>query len=426
MKTRNVVLVLGAGVVAALVGRMLTTSKAPAPPAPPTPPSRVDGIAHVTVYDDGNPAADRWVVFHDAAGAVTAKAKTDKDGKASGGVANGGMVTVVVGDSVFHLFTVMGVMANDEIVAGDLEKEGGEAKTACTALVTIPEKVPGAVKHVVDLGTGVTEISEAGRALPIGVRERFLVAGKFRVLAEALDDKGNPLAWTHAWIAGCPNDGGVVAAPLPAWSKKYKSFTFDVQNARGPLSGDFSLLTKAEDRFARGHREGTPLVFLAPEPLGSDASYKLSMARCTLRETREDLAEKTTIDARDRFLAPVSDVLVGDETTARPNVRWRVDDGGPKPDAVVVRLAWPKTREHVWTIALAPDAPRRIVVPQLPEELATWRPNGSALTAAVATIEASFYDGFRDVAKKGLGLLEEPPEADVVSARWCGAGEIDF
>jgi hypothetical protein len=148
----------------------------------------------VLVYDEGTPAPDRWVVFHDPSGAVTALTKTGKDGRASGVVERGGMVTVVDDSSMHKLVTVCDVEPDEEIVVGEKEEEEGKATTVCTAMVSLAAPRPNATQYVVSLGVGATEAPSGGAPLPLPVLRRFLVDGRFPVLAEALGPSGEPVA----------------------------------------------------------------------------------------------------------------------------------------------------------------------------------------------------------------------------------------
>jgi hypothetical protein len=446
-----------------------TSSSSPAPaPAPAGP----RALASVTVYDDGTPAADRWVVFHDEAGTVTSSMKTGKDGKASAIVASRSMITAVYGLSVQHLVTVVGVEPNDQLVIGEDEDEGGVANVVCTAMVTVRDKYPGAARHLVSLGVGQTEITDVTKPTSMPVLKRYVVDGKFRVLAEAVDASGKPIAFTHAWIDQCANqgDGGdgavapVVPPPakdvrLPPWSTDYRPFSLNITSPVGDITSapadsqvnahaEFAIIS-GEDRFDRGKRDApllrdagpTRISFEAPRALGAKAAYKIAIAfdgsssspreRSVLEEHQPEMPEQIAIDLNARMLPRVSGVVLDPPSSnpARPSLRWRLLGPMPattKPDALVARFSWPATREHVWTFVLPPDTPPRFAVPALPDDLATYRPNArEAITASVAVFDASFFEGFAEVKKRGLGVLEEQrPETSTL--RYSVSGDLDF
>src|SRR5262249_44223391 len=114
----------------------------------------------------------------------------------------------------------------------------------------------------------------------------------------------------------------------------------------------------------------------------------------------------------------------------RPRVRWTASPPGPgtaKADALVVRLAWPKTREHVWTVVAAPATAPGLRLPALPDELAADRPGDAPITAAVALLDSSEFAGYDDVRRKGVGAAAEPLEEDVDGfLRWSATGELSF
>lgn len=441
MKSRTVAIVLGAGVALAFAGRALV--RGPAPDAPPLPPSLPKPRATVAVYDDGRPAADRWVVFHDAAGNVTSTARTDKDGKVSGTVTSGSMVTVGYGTSIRHLVTVMGVEPNDAIVIGEEEDEGGADTSICRTAVSLPGKRANAARYEVALGVGPAEADPA-KPLRLSVVERFVRDGRFQVLAEAFDTAGEPLAFSHAWGTGCSKDAGAaVEVRLPPWSEDYRPFVVSVSPSEAgagaaKVEARMSIdLGGPGDRFDRGRKEAdlrgpTTLHFLVPRPLGTRAKLKATFAyegspdRSVLEDRRRDMPEDVTLDPAEALLPRVSDAVVDGAGGARPSVRWRIAREHAKADAVVARLTWPKTGEHAWTIVAPPDAPPRIALPALPDELAAWRPDAQPITASVALLDASFLDGFADVKKKGLAALEDPPDAERTLLRYSVTGDLDF
>lgn len=435
MRSRTIAIVLAAGAAVALLGRSVMRPPTPAPSVHV--PAAVDAGAPATihVYDDGNPADDRWVVFHDAAGNVLSSMKTNKEGVASGA---GSMITVAYGTSIKHIVTIVGVEPNDNLVVGEEEDEGGPETTVCTAQLLLPSKHPKAARHVVSLGVGTTE-AEPSKPLAMPVLKRYLAGGKFAAFAEATDAAGEPVAFSHGWFSGCEsNDGGMkdtALARLPAWSTTYRSFEVDAtsRTASGTLTADLAILGAGGDRFERGRRsaalgEHTTLKFPVPGPLGSRAAYKLVVAqdggRSVIEQERTSMPEKLSIDLDKELLPRVTDVAL-DGTAPRPSVRWRVT-GPSQADAVVVRLTWPATGEHIWTFVLPPNAPGRIAVPALPNELAQWRPDQRPIKPAVAILDASFFAGFADVKRKGLEGLEDPPEAETTVLRYSSFGDLDF
>lgn len=420
----------------------------PAPVAPPPPPSAAPlGRVVVGVYDEGAPLAGRWVVFHDREGRVLSRAKSAADGKVTGEVPAGGMVTVAHGESIHHLVSVVDVQPNDELVIGEKDEEETVAHSVGTVSVRLPGKHPGAARYVVSLGVGPTNI-EPGKPITLSVLDRFIVDGtRLRVLAEALDEAGNPIAFSFAWAAWDENKTkthGNSDVTLGPWSTAFR--TFDVALTHPPAGatsarGLLSIFSKDEDRFDQSPRRtdlpGT-LSFPVAPPLGSEAQLRLEVAtgssseRLFLLRRDESLAPKTTLDLGE-LLAPRIEAarVEPTEARARPALRWKID-GDPQRvsamDALIVRAAWPSTREHVWTVVMPPTASAPFRLPELPPELATWAPDDRPMTIAAALVEASFYDGYAGVRRKGIMLLHEPPEDEAGSTllRWSVTGDLEF
>src|SRR5689334_16015976 len=80
--------------------------------------------ATIIVYDDGKSAPGRRVIFHATDGGILDSVETGADGRASGPVVEGGLVTVAFGTSTQHLISIAGVAANEEVLVGEPEDEG--------------------------------------------------------------------------------------------------------------------------------------------------------------------------------------------------------------------------------------------------------------------------------------------------------------
>lgn len=428
MRRNSVLLIITAAVLvtAGLAIRARRPAEPPAPAAPPAPPL---GRVTVAVYEEGAPRADRWVVFHDREGNVLARAKSGRDGKASGEVPAGGMITVAQAESPRHLVTFVDVQPGDAIVIGEKDEEETVAKSVGAARVRLASAHPGAARHVVDLGVGPTDVAP-GAPVTLTLLDRFIHDGKrFAVLGEALDGAGEPLAFAFTW--GAWDDAktkthGTADVTLGPWSKDYR--TFDVALTDPPegatsARGTLSIFAKDEDRFDRNPRQtalpGT-LSFPVPPPLGSEASIRIEIPygaapdRFVLLQREESLATKTVIDLREVFVPRISAAKAEPtDARARPRLSWTVLGDATRAramDALLVRASWPPTRENVWTVVLPPGTTAPIRLPELPRELAAFAPDGSPIGVAAALVEASFYDGYADVRRKGIMLLHEPPE----------------
>jgi hypothetical protein len=169
------------------------------------------------------------------------------------------------------------------------------------------------------------------------------------------------------------------------------------------------------------------LRFLVPAPLGNDVSFRVTVAhpddRVVLAERRTEMPSEIDLDVSS---FPRVEHATVQANGARPSIAWTTKETSVRPDVVVAKVTWPETKQSEWTVLLRPEAPPRFVLPALPEDLGTFRPAGVRFAAAVALLEASFYEGYRDVRNKGLGLLEDPPEAPVTSIRYAVAGDLDF
>jgi hypothetical protein len=439
------VAVVAAGVAIVSAAAVLTRDRRepPAPRANAGPRGRVT----VAVYYEGEPLAGQWVVFQDEGGNVLSSARSGTDGKASAEVGPRAMVTVAHGASLRRLYTVMDVKPGDEIVVGEKEDDESVAAVVGTARVRFPGPHPGAVVYTASLGVGATEGTDPNGAIPLPILKRYLVDGaKLKALGEALDARGEPVAFAFAWA---PWDEAKTKAraevdvPLSPWSTAFRSFEIAVTNAPPGLAtvdGKLSIFSKDEDRFDRRPvradvRDGrATLAFRVPPPLGAEALYRLDMTfagshdKAVIVRREEAMSPSVVVDLAATALPRVTRAAaLSSRDPARPVVGWEVANAGPPADAIVARVSWPETREHVWTIAAPPSA-TRLVLPALPDELSAWRPDAGPMKASVALVEASFYAGFDDVRRKGTGLLAEPPEDEhgTVGLTYSVSGDLDF
>jgi hypothetical protein len=400
------------------------------------------GRAVVSVYDDGRPLADRWVVFQDSEGKVTSSTRSGADGKASGEVHAGSMVTVAFGTSVQHLVTILAVKPGDEIVIGEREDEGGSGNTVAPAKVLLPGPLASAARYAVSLGVGTTEVADVTRPLPMPILRRFLVdEGKFRVLGLALDASGEALAFAFDWGTLGATDGGDAEVRLPAWSTDWREQRIILSNPPAGLTkaaAELAIVVGEHAQFERGRREATvqgetSLRFSVPRPLGTDTLYRLELTYGTsgdkaLHSRRaKSLPDDVRLDLRVALLPRISAAVV--ETTrdrSRPVAHWTVAGDVGSADATIVQLAWPDTREHVWTIVGPATQRPDLEVPELPEALRAWRPDGRPIRGAVGLFDVSGYAGYDDVRQKGIQPFNEPPEDDETVLRTSTTGALVF
>jgi hypothetical protein len=384
----------------------------------------------VVVQDLGLPVPERWVVFHDHDGNVLARARSDHDGKARAAIPAGGMVTIARDDGVQHLTTFLDVQPGDALVVDESSEEEGTPRVVGAARIKLPGRYPGARIHVVSMGVGKTIVDPALSSTP-PVLERFLVEGRrFRVLAEAVGDANEPLAYAFAWVEWDAEKTAVhatVDVELDAWRTDWRTFTL----VPGPLPeeatevrGRLAVLGREEDRFESPPRQRAvadggvgALTFPVPPPLGAAVEYRIeaSLGAGAARRRRvlvgrtDALPEASTLDLRAG--AQIASAAVDRASPpARPALRWAVTGDGARADALLLRATW--GRRHEWTVAMPFGTHSPVRLPELPPELADWAPGAEPVTVAAAVIDASFYDGYADVRRKGIRLVRHPPVAE--------------
>jgi hypothetical protein len=460
MNRRHAGILVGLALASAAVGIIVVRAHEPAgaattgsasDAAPAAPRARSDEpLALVTVFDDGTPYPDRWVVFHDAEGTVLSAAKSDAAGKVSGPVPDGGMVTVAYGSSIQHLRTIVGVKSGDSIIVGEAEDEGDEGNAIARARVTLPGPRAGAARYTLSAGVAETELSKPSEPLTLSVMERFTEGDgkpaqkdaevskrRFRVLGEAVAANGDPLAFAFAWAEV---GSGVVDVKLPAWSTSYRPITALITNAPPGLvtaRGDLGVVTASANRFVRPARStligaNTSLRFLVPEPLGDDLAFRLELAwegtdKAVLAR-RQHAEALMRVDLGVELLPRVSNAMIErSNDPARPSVHWSVAGDIAPADATVLRLKWPASGEHEWTIVLPPNQRDPFRLPALPPVLSAWRPDAQPIVPAVALVESSVYENYDEVRAKGIDKAGDGLDDDEDGwLRWSSTGDIVF
>jgi hypothetical protein len=277
------------------------------------------------------------------------------------------------------------------------------------------------------------------------------------VLAEALDARGSSIGWAHGWGEACSRDAGPVAVKLTEWKKDYRPFAMMLSNVGDPVTMhvEASIIRGEDDRYLRRKHELRPpypkeVRFELPPAILSEQTslaYRIELYTTSPYDWKGGPIERTVLAQRMAPTPTPPDTIALDlgpgmlprvtqpalETTtepARPFVSFRVpsregsDAATIDADAAIVRLTWPRTREHSWTLVLSPNGPRRVRLPALPDALAQWRPDGRDTSVSVGLVDASAYASFVDVKKKGLAPLAELDEG--ATLRWAIAGDQDF
>lgn len=434
-----------------------TPTPAPSASASSTPPSMPTGSpsdasfpgrATVLVFDEGQPLVDRWVVFHDPDGSVTSTAKSDAAGKATAGVNPGSMITVAYGTSIRRLVTVAGVMPGDEVLVGEKEDdEHGAGNAVVSAKVKLPGARAGASRYGVGLGVGTTIVTDPATPVPMPVLKRFVSKEKneFPVLALAYEAKdggaSEPVAFSFLSAKLGTMDASAMDVVLPPWRADFREHRVVVTSVPMGTTSVEALLAIAsgEDRFdvARRNSEVAPstpttLRFAVPRPLGETAIVRVelgfgaSASKIVFAQRVKKMPADLSLDLQKVALASVVDpkVLRG-RAPARPRIGFTKRDGAA-PTAVIMQLAWPETREHVWTIVAPPSTASGFEAPALPAVLADWAPDGRTLAAQVGLVKATEYAGYDDVRKKGIHVFAELPEDDEETVITSITGDLIF
>jgi hypothetical protein len=366
------------------------------------------------------------VVFHDASGRVRSTSETGADGKACGSVTSGDMVTVAYGGPSFELVTVTDVRPGEEVVVGERE---GDSPTPVVGIVAPRLAGPhdGATDYALSIGVGQTTVRRVAERPTLQVLSDYVHEGTFALLAEALDASGKPLAYAVA-RAATPKALVPVPLVLPAWSRDWQHVEVALTGTPTwatelavelELPGDPGQLLK---RAAHVHVAGpgeSVVRFDVPKGIGRSAVVTVTASPPESRDGEhvqslwqqrfDGVPPRVAIDLA-RLLPPVTAARV--ESTvdpARPRVSWSASDNIRDTDLSAVVVRWPEASAHRWTLVGPPQGNGPWQLPELPDALAQWRPDGSPMTAAVGWIDASEVDGYTDVLRRGLQWASDRP-----------------
>lgn len=406
-------------------------------PAPP--------LAEVVVLDGDAPVAGAPVVFHDAAGHVTGLVATDERGVAAHPLEPGGLITVAhpakitLATSRLQLITHVGARPGERLTveipdAGAAYQPGDPGPVVGSIDLEIPP-MGGAGFFVVHLGCADVMIEELEAA--VDVPERCLGAdGRVSLTVEAFTPPDLPAPLGTTFAAGVELSSRVA---LPAWAE---TAPVDVAIAATP---DRATEASATLVMLAGGLAFEPVMFdsapLAGEPVtlspgvfpgfadAIDLEVRLFGAGAVTEWLRLDAPLESVVSVSEGALLPMIGGVAVDP--GADSLSWQPTGDTGFADATLLSLRSERAegavrRTRRWLVVAPPGIPSPFALPELPAELADWRPlpGDEYLEPGVVTFDVSWiagYDAF--LADHGAGFLDEPCVPAVSEARmtWSGA-----
>ncbi len=357
---------------------------------PDGPPPAEGDTAEVSFhFTEGDPAG-LPVVFSGADGRLLALAEVDADGRAVGPMEDGGMVTFHWSpDPGTGLYTIADVQVGDQIVWDDsvYDDEEIDPTIVDTVEVQMPGPFAGATYYDVYVNTCRGVASDPSGTVTVELTDYCRGDGSELVaITAAWDDTFQLIGYG---IATGSIDATITAA---AWRDDYDDLPITLTGVDPAITlatgevwlaqGDRALWATYDADGAMPTGGQADVHVPVPFGLGDRMHLWASLMHQVDGEpsTYQDLSRweeevgPVTIDASE-LLPRVTDMaLVKDVDPARPTLWWQLER---KPDAAD-EISLTVSGAHYWELSTSPQR-REIQLPELPDELAEYRPIDAGL-----------------------------------------------
>jgi hypothetical protein len=347
---------------------------APTPDAAPD--AGVDASALVTVTVlDGGPVQNAIVLFHDETGHVLDVKMTGADGKTSGAVPTGGMVTTATVGST----TIMGVNPGDALIFGAITSTAPQR----SAVLALTDTRPG----YFEWGCGMGRPVNFGMTLPITVDPSCL---PLEVLAIDFG-KGLPYEYAVANDVNLPSSMTTTVTVGP-WLMDFVRLHVETSSAppNNNIGDHLSASVLKRGQPYPLQYPGIQFVqqdFSVPPAFGAtgvliDAGYMTTVS--SSQAYAQIYQEQPTITATiafdwGRMLALPGDLAIDRSNAARPTIAWSMRQASQATAVVASIIASGGTS---WTIYAPASTQSPLRLPELPAQLSSLALSGS-LTGSV-------------------------------------------
>jgi hypothetical protein len=252
------------------------------------------------------------------------------------------------------------------------------------------------------------------------------------VLAIALDDTNTPLAYSYAKDVAAV-DGGTTAVTLGAWQTAFDPLTVTLTDAPaaapgagleptfrvdevgflGPEGG--GAFTAGTATLQAGYPQGfaervqyTSFIQLGPDP--EDGVGVLLVGH-------PDTPATASHDLSTLLLPAIGSATAAD-ASGRLELGWTSSGSFASADGALAMSQWTDGPDsHLWFLLAPPDSANPFQLPALPDELAAFRPSGTAVfvTPSLFFLEGDFIDGYSGFRQVGFQIVGDGAE-DMVPA----------
>lgn len=377
-----------------------------ATPSPSPTPSTV--TVTVSAYADAQPVAGAYIVRHAADGSVLATVQTSSSGTLTVDAAP--MITAgwIEGNG-YILETWVGVESGDSLsFGGRLDRSPAGTLTASWTNGGFPE----ATRYVVNAGLGcrsnvTAPVAGAPPAMDTVVSLSELCRqadDKFNLLAMAVDSTGQALAF-----AAVPDLAANATQQIPPWSTAFSSMDVTVSN-RDPASPGVSARVTIRaggsdyDQFnttaISGTGETVAFRHVPPQAVQAD-SYRVTAGQGVpipggpgrgngVTKVRPSFLGTETIDLS-TALPQFTAFTVNTSNMATPSFAWSSSASLAPADYLLMLVFVAGSEFREWTVFAPSSQSSPFAYPELPEDLAAWRPQFGSGDFVQFYVEAEDY-----------------------------------
>lgn len=386
-------------------------------------------VLRVHVADQGNPSVGAQVVYHESEGQLLGTAETDARGNSEFAVAEGGMVTAIVEQSVGHgqtatlRQTIAGVRPGDSLVFGEAEAIPPPTGELTVAL---PSTFEGAEYFTVDVGCQQATVLPGQESQPLRLTISAECLGSDEavdILATALDISGQAVAFSSLQTK-VENPSANVE--LPAWRTDFRRVRINLADPPPqstvvglqllhiedglPFSGSMQLVETAafpeevSYEVADFGKDLRVILVAAYGPI--DDVQGMSGYAHQFSANRNSLS----IALDDALLPRVSGVRMSVVDGERPQIFWETDGDAERVDGAMLVVTWdepggPQPRTESWVFLVPPAEKGELRLPHLPEAMAEHQPSPQAIfrQPSVILIDTDRAAGYEDL-RRSLGV----------------------
>ncbi len=397
-------------------------------PGPPEP-----GPATITLTNFNQPGEGITVVFHNPDGSIIATEQTDANGTASAVVPPDAMMTVLQPQPPAgvpipnYLYTIVGVQPNDTFTTGFFDFTLPTVYQDIS--VTMPGLFEGATEYRVRWGCGSSSSADPNFNPVISTNSNCANnAGKITLFAEARDGSGNRLA--HSFLDYTPVVATTLGAPpaavLPAWQTAVTNATLSRDDTPPGSTGALAeaWLSHKGQTFIYQSLGTSPTILAQPNgffdlatligvaDFGSDISI--------FQENTAAPFTTQTVHLEERLAGRIPGMTITNTNPARPELEVFSTMDAANLDVATFCFTYGdlgQPASNAWQF-LAPPGTTKLVVPELPAELASLTPNEDTFYQ----FQVATASGFSNV--EGYDEIRKAARFDVASFDYYGNHEL--